>query len=239
MAARAMISLRNISFAYPAAPGRAETFSLYIDSLMLADGELAACIGPSGCGKTTLVNLLAGMLTPSAGEVEIDGVRISELSDAERRLFRASRIGLVFQEFELLEYLSALDNILLPFRFEGGPGMREGRRRAAELASRLGVAHTLGAKPRALSQGERQRIGICRAMITKPRLVLCDEPTGNLDPSATESAVDLLISEAKENGATLFMVTHNHGLLRHFERVIDLSHFRCRHNMRSVEGKPG
>ncbi len=217
-------SLRGVSFSYAPSAGT-RPFRLEVDELSLRAGEAAAVIGPSGSGKTTLVHLFAGILVPKAGEVSVGGVRLDQLTDAERRRERARQVGLVFQEFELLDYLSALENILVPLRIRGATRkeLRAGRARATELAGAVGIADLLGRPPAQLSQGERQRVAIARALVTEPALVLCDEPTGNLDPHAASVAVDLLLGEARARGAALLMVTHDHGLLDRFDRVIDVT----------------
>ena len=202
--------LRGVSFAYSRTDGT-RPFRLEIEELCLAPGEAAAVIGPSGSGKTTLVHLCAGILVPKTGEVSVGGVRLDRLSDGERRRERARQVGLVFQEFELLDYLSALDNILVPLRIRGAnrAELRSGRARATELAAAVGIADLLGRLPAQL--------------VTDPALVLCDEPTGNLDPEAASHAVDLLLQQARARGAALLMVTHDHGLLDRFDRVIDVT----------------
>lgn len=217
-------ALRGVSFEYARAAGT-RPFRLEVEELSLAPGEAAAVIGPSGSGKTTLVHLCAGILVPEAGAVSVGGVRLDRLSDGERRRERARQVGLVFQEFELLDYLSALENILVPLRIRGADRgeLRSGRARATELADAVGIADLLGRLPAQLSQGERQRVAIARALVTDPALVLCDEPTGNLDPEAASHAVDLLLEQARARGAALLMVTHDHGLLDRFDRVIDVT----------------
>ncbi|MBC7772580.1 MAG: ATP-binding cassette domain-containing protein [Pyrinomonadaceae bacterium] len=215
-----MIHLEDVRFAYTGKEGAG--FLLSVDDLRLGRGELAACIGPSGCGKTTLVSLIAGILTPDSGRIAVGGTEVSSLSDAERRRFRAERIGMVFQEFELLEYLSAMDNMLLPFLLRTGRVSSDAKGVARAIAHRLSIDHVLKRSPRRLSQGERQRVSIGRALVTGPGLILCDEPTGNLDPVATRTTLDLLLSQSLQTGATLLMVTHNHTLLSRFDRVIDL-----------------
>lgn len=215
------IAVRDLGFRY-AGGG----FWLRIDALSVRSGEKVACIGPSGSGKTTLVNLLAGVTVPEHGEVQLDGVTISALGDAERRALRRARIGLLFQELELLDYLSALDNILLPFHLMGARAAAEHRDAARALARSLGIEPLLARRPHALSQGERQRVALCRALVTEPSLLLCDEPTGNLDPKSAGTALDLLFAEVERRKATLLMVTHDHGLLPRFDRVIDMATLR-------------
>ncbi len=223
MAPQPMIELQSVRFEYGGAPANAGgTFVLDVGTLTVGAGERAACIGPSGSGKTTLVNLVAGILVPSRGIVRVNSVEVSALSDAERRAVRLRDIGMVFQEFELLDHMSAMDNILLPYIIAGKSRAGDTAAAAADLAESLGIGHVLRRKPRRLSHGERQRVGICRALITRPRLLLCDEPTGNLDPDATAATLDLLLSQASERGATVVMVTHNHHLLDRFDQVIDM-----------------
>ena len=215
-----MVRLEKIRFRYPD-----ERFELRIPSLTFEDRECAAIVGPSGCGKTTLLRLIAAILRPADGTVTILDETLSSLSEAAARAFRIRNIGLVFQEFELLDYLTATENILLPYHVTDhlGPGItEETKTRLQELAACTGITHLLDAYPRQLSQGERQRVAICRALITNPRLLLADEPTGSLDPDNQARIVELLRESAADTGAGLLMVTHDHRLLEHFERTIDL-----------------
>jgi len=198
-------------------------FSLEVPRLALARRESVACIGASGTGKTTLVQIMAGILPPQKGRVRLAGAWLTDLPEARRRAHRIRTVGLVFQEFELLDYLSGLDNILLPYHLSKDLSLdREARERALDLASAMGISHVLKRRPDRLSQGERQRLAICRALVTKPLLVLADEPTGNLDPRSTERTLDLLFQETEKQAATLLMVTHDHRLLSRFERVVDV-----------------
>ena len=214
----ALVTLSDVAFSY--GPG---AFSLRVDTLQLARGERVACIGPSGAGKTTLVNLIAGILTPSTGTVTFDAAPLSALSDAQRRALRLARIGMVFQEFELLEYLTTRENVLLPFLLSRTlRADADALRRADALIDRMGIAHAAARTPRGLSQGERQRVAIARAMVTRPDLLLCDEPTGNLDPATADSALDLLVEQAQQRNCTVLMVTHNHALLSRFDRIINI-----------------
>ncbi len=217
-----MLHLSDLHFQYGDAG-----FALRIDELQVSAGESVALVGPSGSGKTTLLHLVAGILTPDTGRVRVDGEDVGALDTAARRAFRVSRIGLVFQEFELLEYLSVLDNVLLPYRIH--PALRldpAARDRARALAERLGIGDKLARRPDSLSQGERQRAAVCRAMVTGPPLLLADEPTGNLDPANKERVLDALFELAAESGATILTVTHDHELLSRFGRVIDLKVFQ-------------
>ncbi|MCP3919064.1 MAG: ABC transporter ATP-binding protein [bacterium] len=213
-----MIEIADLEFAYGGAG-----FSLRVDDLAIEAGEEVACIGPSGTGKTTLIHLIAGIEVPARGRIVLDGVALNDISDADRRALRISEIGMVFQRFELLDYLDGLDNILLPYRVSRRLVL-DGRvrERARELARATGIEHVLGRPPRRLSQGERQRVALCRALVTEPKLVICDEPTGNLDPDTAALALDLVFEQARARGATLLMVTHDHGILDRFSRVIDM-----------------
>lgn len=213
-----MIELRDIRFDYP---GRG--FQLHIQALDIAAGEHVALIGPSGSGKTTLVSLIAGILRPHHGEVRVAAHGLSRASDAARRRFRLQTIGFVFQEFELVEYLSVRENILLPLTLDKTRRIdRALRERVATLAERMGIGDKLRRYPHALSHGEKQRVAICRALITAPALLIADEPTGNLDPVTARDTVDLLRAEARAHDATLLTVTHDHSLLERFDRTIDM-----------------
>ena len=202
-------------------------FRLRIPGLEVEGGSTAAFIGPSGSGKTTFLHLIAGIAVPQKGRIETNGTEMTRLSDEERRNFRIRNVGLVFQEFELLEYLTVLDNILLPYRINPAlrlePSVRE---RAQEIADQVGIGDKLGRYPRRLSQGERQRVAVCRAVLPEPALLLADEPTGNLDPTNTTRVLDILLSYAERSGATLLTVTHDHDLLTRFERVVDFKEFQ-------------
>ena len=211
--------LEDVSYRYPGADG----FALRVPALRVDCGELVACVGASGCGKTTLINLMAGVLVPNSGRVMLGEVVLSELPEARRRVERIRRVGMVFQEFELLEYLSAFNNILLPYRLSGAlGGVASAKDRARQLAGSLGVSHVLGRRPGRLSQGERQRVAVCRALVTGPELIIADEPTGNLDPTNADGVIDLLLESARASGAAMLVVTHDHKMLDRFDRVIRL-----------------
>lgn len=217
-----MVEVENLTFAYPSGG-----FRLRVPSLTLGAGERLAIVGPSGSGKTTLLNLIAGILTPDSGRIDVAGTDVTALADAERRRFRASRVGFVFQDFALLDYLPARQNILYPYRIS--PGLRldaEARARVEALANACGIGDKLDRHPGALSQGEQQRVAICRALVTQPKLVLSDEATGNLDPESKARILDLLFERAEEAGAGVLAVTHDHELLPRFNRVLDFAEFR-------------
>jgi putative ABC transport system ATP-binding protein len=190
-------------------------------------GEKVAVIGPSGSGKTTLLNLLAGILVPDSGTIHVNENNVSGLSDAERRNFRISNIGFVFQEFELIDYLDVLDNILHPYRITRSLKLNPAvRAHAGSLAERMGIGDKLTRAINRLSQGEKQRVAICRALLPAPGLILADEATGNLDPRNKGQILDLLFQSVIDHEATLLAVTHDHELLPRFDRVIDFRDFR-------------
>jgi putative ABC transport system ATP-binding protein len=216
-----MIRITELQFAYPGSD-----FRLHVPELAIETGKKTAMIGPSGSGKTTLLNLVAGIGTPSAGRVVTSGVEVSSLGEAARRDFRVRNIGLVFQEFELLEHLNVLDNILLPCRITPAVQIRqEHRDRAVALAREVGIEDKLRRYVRKLSQGERQRVALCRALLLEPPLLLCDEPTGNLDPVNREHVLDILFDYVHRNETTLLTVTHDHELLPRFDEMVDLKRF--------------
>lgn len=212
-----MIAVRDLEFGYSAGG-----FELTVPVLDVAAGESLALTGPSGCGKTTLVHLLAGILEARAGALEVAGLDMATLAPADRQDLRALKIGLVFQEFELLEYLDVLDNVLLPYRLT--PVLEldaTARERAAALLGDVGLGDKLRRFPGRLSQGERQRVALCRALVTRPAVVLGDEPTGNLDPANRDHVIDALLAYGRDTDAAVVVVTHDHELLPRFDRVID------------------
>jgi len=214
-----MIDVKNLEFGYPAGG-----FRLVLPGLRVGPGECVALTGPSGCGKTTLIHLLAGILEPSAGSIEMAGLEMSSLAPRDRQDLRILKVGLVFQEFELLEYLDVLDNILLPYRLT--PLLElddEVRARAHGLVRDLGIGHTVNRFPGELSQGERQRVALCRALVTRPGVVLGDEPTGNLDPGNRDHVIDALLNYGRTAGVPVVVVTHDFELLPRFDRSIDVT----------------
>lgn len=216
-----MIRINNLHFHY----GN-RGFAVHIDRFEISSGEKIAIVGPSGSGKTTLLDLLAGIRSPTAGEIIFNDVNVHELNDAQKRKFRASKIGLVFQEFELVEYLTVSDNILLPYlinkQIKRPPEIND---RVMELARSVGIEDKLSRKPLRLSQGEKQRVAICRSLIHQPDLLLADEPTGNLDAANKQKIVSLLIEQAEREKSTLIVVTHDQSLIDRFDRIVDISEF--------------
>jgi putative ABC transport system ATP-binding protein len=216
-----MLEIYNLRFAYPG-----DGFCLQVEELTVAAGERVAWVGPSGSGKTTLLNMAAGIVLPAAGELHCCGVKLTDLGEAARRDFRIANVGLVFQDFALLDYLTVIDNILLPYRINRSLRLTEQvRDRADELAQAVGLAEFLIRRPEELSQGERQRVAVCRALVTGPKLVLADEPTANLDEENGGRVMDALERHAQEQGATLVVVTHDAEVKERMQRVIDVSAF--------------
>ena len=217
-----MISIRSLEFRY-----RNGEFHLKVPEFTVAQSKKVAVIGPSGSGKTTLLHLIAGIYTPSAGSVEVNGVQVSGLDDSERRDFRITNVGFVFQDFELLDYLNVLDNILHPYRITRTLVLNKAvRERARHLAETMGIGDKLKRFANDLSQGEKQRAAICRALLPHPKVILADEATGNLDPDNKTLILDLLFDSVHEHNATLLGVTHDHELLKRFDRVVDFKDFR-------------
>jgi putative ABC transport system ATP-binding protein len=217
-----MIDIDNLEFHYPTGD-----FSLSIPSLSIGKNEKTAVIGPSGTGKTTLLNLIAGIVTSNSGTITIGNTTVSGLIDRERRRFRITSIGFVFQDFELLDYLNVLDNILHPYRITDALHLdAQVRLRAKALADAMGIGNKLKRQANDLSQGEKQRAAICRALLPQPKLILADEATGNLDPENKAKILDLLFQSVDDHDTTLLAVTHDHELLGRFDRVVNFRDFR-------------
>ena len=217
------VEIRSMEFAYGEG-----VFHLSIPEMEIQPGERVAFVGPSGSGKTTLLSLLAGIVTPQSGDVIVGDFWINQIEDAERRAFRITQIGFVFQDFRLVDYLDVRGNILLPYRLNSALDLNENvENRLNKLSETLQLVDKLNSTVDKLSQGEKQRTAIARALLPKPGLILADEPTGNLDPSNKRRILDLLFEQAKENDSTLMMVTHDHALLERFDRVIDFAQFHA------------
>jgi lipoprotein-releasing system ATP-binding protein len=184
-------------------------------------GESVAITGPSGAGKTTLLQLLGGLERAAEGQVWIQGQELSRLSDRDRTALRGKAIGFVYQFHHLLGELTALENVAMPLRI-ARVSITQARSRAVELLTQLGLSHRLDHLPSALSGGERQRVAIARALVTKPAVVLADEPTGNLDASNAAQVFDLLMTHVRAQSAALVLVTHDQRLADRCDRVIEL-----------------
>lgn len=217
-----MIELSEVRFRYEAKASSA--FELRVEQLVLSAGSRTAIVGPSGSGKTTLLHLIAGILTPSQGRVLVDGQPVGGMPNAKRRRLRLQTMGMVFQDIQLLDYLSVRDNILLPFRLGGGLVLNhDAKARTDALAQRVGLGGKLNRSIDRLSQGERQRVAICRALVAKPKLLLADEPTSALDADTASGTLDLVFELAAETGTTLVVLTHDPSVLDRFDRIVTVS----------------
>jgi putative ABC transport system ATP-binding protein len=213
-----MISVLNLKHQY-----REGGFCLAIPELAIEQAESVALIGPSGAGKSTLLNLIAGTIPCQNGQIIVNGTRVDRLTDAEKRRYRVRDIGFVFQELELIEHLSVRENILLPFLVNRAAQFTMAiEERCSELASNVGLSGKLERRPNQLSTGEKQRVAICRALISSPAVILADEPTGSLDPSTSSEILDLLLQQSADCQATVLVVTHDHSQLGRFSRTIDM-----------------
>jgi len=190
-------------------------------SFEVESGEWIAIMGPSGSGKTTLINILGGLDHPSSGRVVVDGMEIGELSERELTLYRADKIGFVFQQFHLVPYLTALENVMLAQYFHSITDEKD----AADALRRVGLADRLEHLPAQLSGGEQQRVAIARALINHPKLILADEPTGNLDEE-NEATILKLLHELHSAGHTILVVTHSQAIGNLADRRIELEHGR-------------
>jgi len=189
-------------------------------SFAVADGEAVAIVGASGSGKSTLLGLLAGLDQPSAGHVRLAGHDLAALDEDARAELRGRLLGFVFQSFHLLAALTALENAMLPLELLGLP---DARQNAEAMLARVGLSHRLGHYPKHLSGGEQQRVALARAFAVKPRLLLADEPTGNLDVATGEQIIELMFEMNREAGTTLVLVTHDEALARRCARVLRLA----------------
>ncbi len=189
---------------------------LEIEAFNVAAGEQLAIVGRSGCGKTTLLHIIAGIARADRGEVLIDGIDLTQLSEAARDRVRAAKIGYVFQTFNLMPGFTALENVMLGMTFARRKG---GETRARELLDRVGLSPRLRHRPNQLSVGEQQRVAVARALANQPRLLLADEPTANVDPKNQQQIVDLIRSTCEQERVALVMVTHAVEVAEQFDRV--------------------
>lgn len=208
-----MLILRDLGKSY--ASGRRVLSGL---NYRLDEGEYVAVMGESGVGKSTLLNLIAGLDRPDSGQVLVDGVDIAALDDDAATLLRREKFGFVFQAFHILPHLTLLQNVALPLLLR-----REPDTRARQMLEAVGLGARAQDYPRQLSGGEMQRVAIARALAHRPRLILADEPTGNLDPDTAHDVLQLLRAEIKDNGAAAIMVTHSHAAAATADRVLTLS----------------
>lgn len=185
----------------------------------LAPQETVAIVGASGSGKSTLLSIVAGLDTPTRGTVRLDGQDIFSLSEDDRAALRAQKIGFVFQSFQLMGNLTALENVMLPLELAN---RRDARKAAAEMLAHVGLGQRLGHYPKVLSGGEQQRVALARAFVMQPAVLLADEPTGSLDFATGETIMELMFDLNREQGTTLVLVTHDRGIAERCERCITI-----------------
>ncbi|GLS14475.1 ABC transporter ATP-binding protein [Hydrogenophaga electricum] len=212
-----MIAVQHVSKSVTDATG---TLDILRDvSFELLRGETAAIVGASGSGKSTLLSIVAGLDTPSRGTVHIDGTDLFALDEDQRAALRAQKVGFVFQSFQLLGNLTALENVMLPLELAG---RRDARTAAAAMLERVGLGQRLGHYPKVLSGGEQQRVALARAFVVRPAVLLADEPTGSLDFATGERVMALMFELNRELGTTLVLVTHDRGIAARCERRITI-----------------
>ena len=216
------IELRDVTRSFPGPP---EVQALKGVNLTVPDGDYVSIIGPSGSGKSTMLNLLGLLDRPTVGEYRLGGVLTGTLTEDERAAVRARQLGFVFQAFHLMSRRTVLDNVLLPMLYAGTP-RAEREPRAREALERVGLGHRIGFLPGVLSGGERQRVAVARAVATRPRVLLADEPTGNLDQVTTGEIMGLF-EELHADGLTLVVITHDDGVARRARRRIRLTDGRA------------
>ena len=202
-------------------------------SFSVGGGESVAIVGASGSGKSTLLGLLAGLDVPSSGKVEIQGVDIFSLNEDDRAALRGESVGFVFQSFQLLPALTALENVMLPLELAGAD---DARPIAAHWLERVGLGHRMQHYPKHLSGGEQQRVALARAFSGNPKLLLADEPTGNLDNATGAAIIDLIFSLNREVGTTLLLVTHDESLARRCQRVLRMNAGALHEETHAAEG---
>jgi len=191
-------------------------------SLIVSAGETLSIIGASGSGKSTLLSIMAGLDAPSSGEVLLGGTNISALGEDERAVFRAAYIGFVFQNFQLIDHLTALENVMLALELLGGEGATHARVKATLMLERVGLASRLNHYPRFMSGGEQQRVALARAFVVKPKILMADEPTGSLDHATGALIMDLIFELNSENQTALVLVTHDSALAKRCSRSVTI-----------------
>jgi putative ABC transport system ATP-binding protein len=225
----ALIRLDRVSKRYPSAAEQPVPQALQEVSLEIGGGEFVAIMGPSGSGKSTLMNILGCLDSPSGGRYELNGRDVTTLSPDELASVRNQTIGFVFQGFNLLRRVSALDNVALPLLY-AGVGKAERRERARAMLEATGLGRFSHSLPNQMSGGQQQRVAIARALITHPRLILADEPTGNLDTQTSREIMELFQRLHREQGITVVLVTHEHDIAAYAQRLIRIVDGRVVHD---------
>ena len=201
-------------------------------NVSIEEGQFAAVIGTSGSGKSTLLNMLGGLDVPTSGSVQIEGNKLEEMSEEQLTVFRRKRIGFIFQNYNLIPYLTAYENIVLPVRLDG---KKEDKKFLKEIVNFLELDGKLSNYPSHLSGGQQQRVAIARALITKPALLLCDEPTGNLDSRTSDKVIDLLKMTSEKFHQTIVMITHNPEIAQKADRRIRIEDGRIQSDETAYE----
>ncbi len=214
-----MIALKHLTKVYRTA--EVETTALRSIDMAVKPGEFVAVMGPSGCGKSTLLNVIGMLDPPTGGEYWFDGTNISGFHEQQLSALRKSALGFVFQSFNLIDELNVFENVELALLYHREISIRERRNRVKEALKRMGIAHRARHMPKQLSGGQQQRVAIARAVVSRPKLILADEPTGNLDTANGEEVMQLL-TELNKEGATIVMVTHSHAHAEYAHRILAL-----------------
>lgn len=215
-----MINIKNVVMKYQ--DNGTEIEALKIKKLKIEDGKKVAFIGSSGCGKTTLFNLISGMILPTEGIIEVEDMNITDLTEAERDLYRANHIGYIFQDFNLFPEFTVMQNVTLPMTFSKRYSKKEINELAKDMLKKVGMAEKANQKVKTLSGGEKQRVAIARSIVNKPNVILADEPTGNLDYKNGVKIMQLIMDIATEENATLIVITHNNSQLDMFDEVVNI-----------------
>ena len=213
-----ILQISDLHFQYPASD-----FKIEVSDIKITQGSKIAISGKSGSGKTTLIHLISGILKPQSGEILFFDKSITDMNENDIRKHRISNIGFIFQEFELLDYLNVMDNLVLPYKINKSLSLDEEiKDKAKEIANRIGIGNKLDQHPKQLSGGERQRLAIARALITSPPLIIADEPTGNLDDKTSNIVMDEITDQVSYTNSTLIMISHNNELISSFDEIIDI-----------------
>jgi len=221
-----MLKIENLHFTYPSG-----NHGLTVKDFTAENGESIAIVGSSGCGKTTFLNLITGILSPKSGSILLNKENLLELPPSARAQLRLSKIGLIFQDFALIEHLTVQQNILLPLSLRklSSKKIKMVTEQAQQLAEETGISQHWNRFPKKLSQGECQRVALCRALSIEPQLLIADEPTGNLDPQNKKKAIQLLLDATKSRHIPLIVATHDLDLLDAFDRTLSFDQINSFH----------